>query len=173
MKKAWIAVVLGALLVGTLVGVVWARPNNRPSTAEPTRKITLAGADFIPTQDDWDYADVAQYITCDSGTCNFTAPIDFPTLGAVTVERIKLHVDDDNNPGFAYARLHRLSPSTGAAGDWGMASSPIGVSGGLQTFTGADTNRVVWPSQRAFIWLYIGSPDIDVYGVTVEYHRNV
>jgi hypothetical protein len=44
---------------------------------------------------------------------------------------------------------------------------------GLQTYESGAINRGVWPSQRAYIWLYMSGPGIYVYGVTVEYHRNI
>lgn len=44
---------------------------------------------------------------------------------------------------------------------------------GFRTYTSTNINQVVWPSQRAYIWLWIPVPDIIVHGVTVEYHRNI
>ena len=51
--------------------------------------------------------------------------------------------------------------------------SPADASGGFKTYTSSAINKVVWPSQRAFISLTIHGTNVNVYGVTVEYHRNI
>ena len=172
MKRAWIAVVLGALLVGTLVGVVWARPNDSPQAAATTRKVTLTGADFISASVHYDYANPGTSVYCVTGACAFTAPVVFPTLNAVTVERIRLHVNDNHATEKARATITRARPSAGAGDSWGITESPPGGSGGVQTYSSFDINKVVWPSQKACITLWIGATNITVYGVTIEYHVN-
>jgi len=172
-NKSWMAAVAAALLLGTLAGVVWARPNDRPQAADITRKVTLTGADFAPNQDGMDSYNYGGHVYCNAVECTFTAPIVFPCLPAVTVERIKLHVDDDNASATASAGIWRANPSTGAETFWGSVASTVPTSGGIKTYTSADINKVVWPSQRAYIWLQINGTDITVYGVTVEYHRNI
>jgi hypothetical protein len=171
-NRSWMAVVAAALLLGTLAGVVWARPNDRPQAQDITRKVTLSAADFIPNSDDWNYGNSGALAEC-SGMCNFNAPIVFPCLPAVTVERIKLHVRDDNGTQTASASLYRAKPSVGAGDFLGAVASPTGTSDGLQTYTSGTINKVVWPSQKAYIWVSIGGGNIGVYGVTVEYHRNI
>lgn len=173
MKKAWIAAVLGALLIGTLVGVVWARPNGSPQAAVTTRKVTLTGADFVSSVDDWDYWNYGDCVLCGSGPCEFVAPVAFPTLSAVTVERIRLHVNDWNDTASATATLYRGNPSQGPGVQWAAVSSPTGSSNGLHTYNSAAVNKVVWPSQRAYIRLSLPAGGaMGVYGVTVEYHVN-
>ena len=72
-KRSWIAVVMGALLLGTLVGVVWARPHDRPDTQDITRKVTLTGADFIPSDESANWGNSGDYALCESGSCIYTA----------------------------------------------------------------------------------------------------
>jgi hypothetical protein len=170
--KSWMAVVAAAALLCTLVGVVWARPNDRPEATDSTRKVTLTGADFIPTTDSWDYVNYGGFVKCVSGECIFTAPVVFPCQVSVTVERITLHVNDANADEAAYADLYRANPSTGANTYWAEAKSPEGKSSGLQTYTSGAINKKVSPNQRAYIGLAITGNRIYVYGVTVEYHRN-
>ena len=176
-NKSWMAVVAAALLLGTLVGVVWARPNDRPGAAEVTRKVTLTGADFIPTQDDWDYS-IGEYgssdssVSCLSSSCEFSAPVVFPCLPSVTVERIKLHVVDEVFMNQTWVWLYRANPSTGAVTSLGNLSSSYQGDPGLNTYTSGPINKVVWPSQKAYIHLDT-YPNMQVYGVTVEYHRNI
>jgi hypothetical protein len=173
LNKSWMAVVAAALLLGTLVGVVWARPHDRPQAQDITRKVTITAGEFIPTTDDWNYSNHGNYVTFVSGSGNFSAPVVFPCLPSVTVERIKLHVDDMNNGALARATLFRTYPTTGAQVELGKAASPGGTSAGLKTYGSGAINKTIWPSQRAYIWLYFSGPAINVYGVTVEYHRNI
>jgi hypothetical protein len=172
-SKGWIAVVTAALLLSALAGAVWARPNDSPQAADITRRVTLTGADFAPNQEGMDWGSDGGHVNCNTVECTFTAPVVFPCLPAVTVERIKLHVYDGNASSTASAGLWRANPSTGGETFWASVGSPLGMSGGDQTYTSADINKVVWPSQRAYIWLQINGTDIKVYGITVEYHRNI
>ena len=107
-KRSWMAMVMGALLLGALVGVVWARPHDRPETQDITRKVTLTGADFIPSDESADWSNSGDYAYCNIGSCIYTAPVVFPCLPSVTVERIKLHVCDTNGGAAATASFHLL-----------------------------------------------------------------
>ena len=171
-KRSWMAMVMGALLLGALVGVVWARPHDRPETQDITRKVTLTGADFIPSDESADWSNSGDYAYCNIGSCIYTAPVVFPCLPSVTVERIKLHVCDTNGGAAATASLRRTYPPTGADVLLGSATS-TGCTPDPETITSSPINQVVWPSQRAYIWLDIGDKYIKVHGVTVEYHRNI
>ena len=172
-NRSWMAVVAAGVLLGTLVGVVWARPNDRPQAADITRKVTLAAGDFIPSSDANDWWNSGYTIVCHSDFCSFTAPVVFPCLPSVTVERIKLHVADSNASAIAFAGLDRVYPPTGDHVILGSVQSPEGTSAGIQTYTSANINKVVWPSQKAYIVLQLFGPNISVRGVTVEYHRNI
>jgi hypothetical protein len=48
-----------------------------------------------------------------------------------------------------------------------------GTSADPETFTSAETDHEVWPSQKAYIAISIMGENVEVYGVTVEYHRNI
>jgi hypothetical protein len=169
-NRSWMAVAAAALLLGTLAGAVWARPNQGPQAADITRKITLAAADFIPSMAG-DWFNSGDYLYC-NGICAFTAPVVFPCLQSVTVERIRLHVDDASDSWGVTAQLYRAKPPKGTQDLLANVSSPQGTSGGLQTYTSNAINKVVWPSQRAYVGLVLWDSNIKVYGVTVEYHRN-
>jgi hypothetical protein len=173
MNKSWMAVVMAALPLVTLVSVVWAMPSGRPRAADITRKIALVPADFAPQNDDIDWFSNGQTIHCVSGSCVFEAPVVFPCLPAVTVERIRLHVLDNSTGGWAEASLYKVRPAAGTHWLQGSASSPEGTSGGFKTYTSADMNTVVWPAQKAYVSLLINDSSVQVYGVTVEYHRNI
>ncbi len=170
-NRAWTVLVMGAVLLSTLVGVVWARPHQQTQTADITRKVTLSGTDFIPTSDSVDYFINGDVVRCDSGSCWFTAPVVFPCLPSVTVERIKLHVHDDSDDQSAHVGLWRTRPSAAKSTSLGTINLPVGKSANPETFTSGQINKVVWPSQRAYLFLSLGV-NVYVYGVTVEYHRN-
>ena len=172
MKKAWIALVLGALLIGTMVGVVWARPSQSPQAADITRKITIPGGFFSPTEDGYDWYNTGNHVRVDSGTGSFIAPVVFPCLPSVTVERVILYADDQNGGADATAILTRTKPSTGQLVMLGPVSS-TGSAVGIRTFTSANINKVVWPAQGIHVRLFINGTNMLVYGVTVEYHRNI
>jgi len=174
-RSSMAAVAAAALLLGTLAGVAWARPrSDGPQPAETTRQVTLAAADFIPARDGDDWYNSSGYVVCySSGSgCLFTAPVVFPCLPSVTIERIRLHVNDSNGSGTAIVTLHRAKPSKGVINDLESVTSPTGTSGGFQTYTSDPINKVVWPSQRAYVYLGMYT-NIYVYGVTIEYRRNV
>ena len=171
-NKSWMAVVAATLVVGTLVGVVWARPNDRPQAQDITRKVSIGASDFIPNDEGFNWYNNGDRIICQGGACHFTAPVVFPCLPGVTVERILLHVEDNNGGALARATLYRLNLNNGREAKLGVVESPLGT-GGYQPWSSGTINKPVWPSQRAYIWLYIGGTNIDVGGVTVEYHRNI
>ena len=172
-RKSWMAVVMGALLLGALVGVVWARPHERPQAQDITRKVTLTGGDFIPHEEVDNWFNNGDWVRCDTGSCAFTAPVVFPCLPSVTVERIKLYANDSHSSQWAAAQIHRTYPPTGANVSLGTASSPPATDGGIKTYTSPPINKRVWPSHGVYIWLHIGGPDIYVYAVRIEYHRNL
>ena len=171
-NKSWMAVVTAALLLGTLAGVVWATPNNRTEAADITRRITLSAGEFIPRADGYDWFSNGAYVECGTGACMFFAPVVFPCLPSVTVERIKIHVKDSNGVAAARAELYRARPSAARNVELGEVTSPLGTAA-FQTYTSAPINKAFWPSHRALIYLAISGPGIRVYGVTVEYHRNI
>jgi len=173
-RKPWMAVLIGALLVGTLVGVVWARPHDRPQAQDTTRKVVVGGGDFLPMNETTDYTTTGGWVRCDGATCYFAAPVVFPCLSAVTVERIKLHVYDPDAGGYAAAQMRRLNPNNGTTRTIGHVDSlTVDPTAKPETVTSPDINKVVWPSQKGFVWLFIGmAPNTRVYGITVEYHRN-
>jgi hypothetical protein len=172
-EKSWMAVVAAVLLLGTLAGVVWARPGGRPQAAEITRKVTLPAGALVSTSKAYDWGNDGAKIWCNSGTCYWAAHVVFPCLPAVTVERVKLHVYDFNTGDRACAEVYRSRPAAGQVPKLGGVCSPItGTTLDPETFASGAINKVVWPSQGAVAWLVSGS-NIWVYGITVEYHRNI
>jgi hypothetical protein len=148
-KKRSIAMVMGAMLVGILVGgVIWARPDQRAQAADSTRRVTVPAAFFHPNDEGLDYLNNGNYVEIESGQGIFTAPVVFPCLPSVTVERIILSVRDQNGTGIGNACIINYTDDT--------IDYPV-----------------VWPSQGPYLWLEIYGTNIEVYGVRIEYKRNI
>jgi hypothetical protein len=173
MDKRWMAVVMGALLVGILIGgVVWARPNQSAQAADHLRKVTVPAAFFHPANndDDCQYGEYELYMNSGSGT--FTAPVVFPCLPAVTVEKLIFSVDDQATQN-ACVTLYRTKPNQGNQKQMANVCSS-GSGPGVVNYTDDTIDYpVVWPSNGPYLMLSIFGPNIDVYGVQIEYRRNV
>jgi hypothetical protein len=170
MKKGSMAIVLAAPLVATIVGAVWARPNE--ATEAVTRKVTIPAASFIPNQDGLDWNNLGKEVYVNSGSGTFTAAVVFPCVEWVTVKKVTLSSDDQNNVQDACATLYRTSPKNFT--QVMMAQACSSGSGGDQN--PADTtidNAQVYPNQGPYISLSIAGPNIYVYGVTIEYKRHI
>jgi hypothetical protein len=174
MNKRWMAVVMGALLVGILVGgVVWARPGQSAQAADITRRLTVPAAFFHPVQDGMSYYNTGVELHMTSGSGIYTAPVVFPCLPAVTVERIIFSVEDQNSGVNACVTMYRTKPNKGNEKE--MASVCSSGSGpGVINYTDDTIDYpVVWPSNGPYLWLNIPGTGMKVYGVRVEYKRNV
>ena len=178
-KKSWIAALVGALLMATLVGVVWARPNARPLAAATTKRITIPGGWFHPVADGYDWYNSGKLIYSEKHETiqYFTAPVVFPSGGQkFTVERIALLVHDDNGPAQgnndACVRLKKTNPGGGTEVLMSYVCS-TGSATGVRTFT--DTvidNNPVTTARGAYLWLEIEDDTyLFVHGVRIWYHK--
>jgi hypothetical protein len=170
MKKGWMAVVMGALLVGTLIGVVWARPGQGAQAAGGTRKLTIPAAFFHPVNGDEDYENTGNAVWVKTFSGAFVAPVVFPCKKAVTVERVILSVSDFNGTEDACVSLYRTKPSKGTGKLMAhvcSADSPPGVTN--YTDDTISSPRI-WPGHGPFLRLDVGGTNIAVFGVRIEYH---
>jgi hypothetical protein len=176
MSRHWMAVVMGALLVGVLVGeVVRARPDHSAQAADVTRRVTVPAAFFHPNDEGLDYWNNGNYVEMQSGQGIFTAPVVFPCLSSVTVERIILSVKDQNSGGIANAcvTLYRTKPNKGIENKMASVCSS-GAQPGIINYTDDTVDYPeVWPSHGPYLWLELYGTNIEVYGVRIEYKRNV
>jgi hypothetical protein len=134
--------------------VVSARPNQSPQAADITRKITIPAAFFHPNRDGLNWTNQGVWLAVDSGIGNFTAPVVFPTLSAVTVKKVTLSVTDNNAGSDACVGLYRTGPKTltEALMAWVCSTG----SGGATNY---DDNTIdygtVWPSHGPYLSLGI------------------
>jgi hypothetical protein len=173
LKRLSIPVLLGVLLIATVAGVASARPNARP-LQQPWRVLTIPTSHCSADSDDDDFDHSGPSIACDSGTCNFVCPAHFPAageqaVGAVNVKRVTMYVHDNWIAEGAMVTLIKSYPPTGAFAIMALATS---VDSPANPQTVMDTiidNNPVWRTQGPTIWLMVGSPNVEVYGVFVHY----
>jgi hypothetical protein len=98
-RKLWIPILLGVLLIAAMFGVAGAGRNNRPDAAlGPTAYITVPAAAFNPCADGADWYNGGNYIlNMSSSTAYFHAgPVLFPHSGTVQITQIVLVARDKN-----------------------------------------------------------------------------
>ncbi len=176
-QKSWAAVLLGALLIATLVGVVWAAPDSRPRAAVKTKKITIPAGWFHPNQDGHNWTNVGEYITShDTYPATFLAPVVFPSSGQkFTVEKMALYAYDENDDlvgGDVCATLFRTNPVQGNEVFMGYVCSSGSSPTDPRTFTETSFNyNPVTTARGAYLQLYIpDNTNLKVYGVRIWYH---
>jgi len=176
MDKRWMAMVMGALLVGILVGgVVWARPGQSAQAADHLRKLTIPPAFFHPNLPGVDYANGGNRMWVNSGIGEFFAPVVFPCLPSVTVERVILTANDQHSGlgADACVYLYRTKPSQGIKKQMAFVCSSGSGAGAVEYIDDSINYPVVWPSQGPYVLLGIYGTDIKVYGIQIEYKRNI
>jgi hypothetical protein len=174
MNKRWITVVMGAILVGVLVGAVtWARPGRSAQAADHLRRLTVPAAFFHPNLPGVDYANGGDQIWLYSGTGEFLAPVVFPCLPSVTVERVILTVDDQHGSANACVWMYRTKPSRRTEKLMASVCSSGSGAGVVDYIDDSIVYPEVWPSNGPYLWLAIYGTNINVYGVQIEYRRNI
>ena len=176
-KNWWMPVLLGVLLMGILVGVAGARPNERAQAASGTRQLIIQAADFYPTNNTSAFYNAGYYLTSYVNMSNviFTAPVQFPAPYYVTVEKVQLFAYDNNTTGHIKMWLMRTKPSVGteivtAYIDTGYAfTDPVNIP---RTWTDTSISAsVVNPANGTYVRVAISDDSLlDLYGVRIFYH---
>jgi hypothetical protein len=175
-KKLWMPVLLGLLLVATMVGVASARPDARP-LGQAWRVLTV-GVDACIPEDSTINWDIDGYqLSCTSGVCQFHCPANFPAageqaVGAVNVKRFTMYVfDNDNNLNAQVdASLLKSYPPTG--GWLAMAAvGPTAESPAIQTIMDTTIdNNPVYRTQSPYIKLTTRtSANLRTHGFFIHY----
>jgi hypothetical protein len=172
-KKYWMVLLLGAVLMSTLVGVAGARPHGRPLGAL-SRRITIPAGHFIPTTDDWDYLNSGYYVRNVVGDATYTAPVVFPTGQAVVVESVTLYAYDHDSGDEICVRLYRTDPTSGSEVEMANVCSSGASTNDPRHFTESSIDyNPVKHGKGVLVWLSIGDYGIDLkaYGVRIQYHH--
>jgi hypothetical protein len=172
-KRLWMPVLLGGLLMGTVVGVAGARPDARP-LEQGWMVITIPPDHCYPDADGCNFDQEWGYVETDSGSCTFRCPVTFPAageqaLGAVNVKRFTMYAYDSDGGAQACGELgSKYPPSIGA----------VSMSVGCTVDSAADPQTVmdttidgnpVYRVQGPFLDFWIGAPGIRVYGFFIHY----
>jgi hypothetical protein len=173
-KKYWMVVLLGGLLMATLVGVAGARPNDRPMAAL-SRRITIPAGHFIPHDDDDLYENSGYKIESgtDASSEYFVAPVVFPTGQAVVVESITLYAYDGHGSYDMCLTLYRTDPTAGTQADMANVCSSDMSTTDPRSFTDSSIdNNPVKHGKGVYLWLDIEDDTVmRFYGARIEYHH--
>jgi hypothetical protein len=174
-KRLWIPVLLGAVLIATLVGVAGARPNARP-LAQPWRVLAVPAHACIPRDEAEDYLYQAGYLVCETGSCAFVCPMDFPAageqaVGAINVKRLTAYVlDGDGSASNVMTYLRKTYPMGGNS--WQTMATASSIDGPSDPQTAMDTsidNNPIYRSQAPYVWVSLLTANLRLYGLYIHY----
>jgi hypothetical protein len=173
-KKYWMVLLLGGLLMATLVGVARARPNEGSQAGALSRRITIPAGHFIPTTDDYNYFNNGWFVYNLSGWANYSAPVVFPTGQAVVVESVTLYVYDNDSGDEICAGLIRADPTAANGLIMANACSSGASSTDPRHFTDSSISfNPVKHGNGIYLWLEIqdAGTSLKAYGVRIQYHH--
>jgi hypothetical protein len=176
----WLPLLLGALLMAMLMGATGATPGARPAAAAVSKTLTISAAAFTPIYDSAvtpsPHEKLGDYLRSMNGgtSLGMVAPIQIPSDGTVTIEKLELIAHDSNSGKRILLDLYRSNPSnftarkalahidTGVAwqgGDWVWSQSSV-------------SPRRVKTSNQLWLWLILeDQTDLWIYGVRIYYHQ--
>jgi hypothetical protein len=112
-KRLWMPLLLGALLMATLVGVAGARPNARPEASPQLVDHMFSAQHCIPLHSAAAWLFQQPYLRCPGASCGFVCPVKPPYEGLIRVQRLAVYVHD-NGTGQVCIWLDHVYPKTGA-----------------------------------------------------------
>lgn len=89
------------------------------------------------------------------------------------MERIILSVGDQNGGSNACVALYRTRPNKGTVKIMAYQCSGGSQPGVINYTDDTIDGPVVWPSHGVYLYLGIYGPSVNVYGVRIEYKRNI
>ena len=159
---------LAGLLVAALLGM--SRGGDSAIAAPQARtggKIMIPAAAFIPTTDNWDYANNGSTLYTISSGGGFTAPLVFP-VPVVKIKKIILYAYD-NSTGEVCATLYRSSPPI-ANELWlgNVCTTDSTANPQVVSTTAISPRQVNTAVTGPYLWVSIGD-GTNLYGVSVLY----
>jgi len=168
-KKWWMMVLCGALLMAALVGVAGARPQ----AASRTHMINVPPSSFVAENDGVDYTNNGDRLGLSSGGGDcFLATVWFPTKKEVIVEKVRLYGLDNNGSKSVYVGLFRENPATGNAVSMAVVSSSGSSTTDPRRWTTTTiTGNPIKRAWAAYLWLCTEhSSNLNSSGVRIWYH---
>ncbi len=176
-KKWWMPVMLGVLLMAVLVGVAGARSHDRAQAASGTRQLIIQAADFYPTNNTSAFVNQGGYLVSNvnMSTIAFIAPVQFPAAYWVTVEKVQLFAHDNNTTGQIKMWLYRTKPAAGSLVEMAYTETGYAFADPVaQARTWTDTSispSVKNPANGTFLIVWItDDTDLILSGARIFYH---
>jgi len=166
-KKSRIAVLVGALLMATVVGVVWARPDGRPRAAAWVNH-TVSAYHCIPLRDTVDWKYDPEGLRCDSGWCEFYCPIRPPHEGSVRIQRLIMYAYD-NAGGQVCIMLREHQTTTGNSVVRLDTRCTTNSANDPETYMYDHDNFTVSRKEDVYVQVGIADTGQRVYGFKVRY----
>jgi hypothetical protein len=173
-KRLFIPVVLGVVLIAAVVGVASARPDARP-LAQPWRVLTVPPHTCNPRVEDIDYNYYQGYLECNTATCAFVCPLDFPAageqaVGAVNVKRVTAYVlDNDGTASHVRVYFRKIYPVTGGALNMADFQSTESTDDPQVVMDTSIDNNPVYRSQAPYVWVVLNAVGHHAYGFYIHY----
>jgi hypothetical protein len=172
-KRLWIPVLLGVLLMAVLVGVASARPNVRPRE-QAWRVLTVPPSACTALDPSVDYAHGGIRVHCNSGSCHLLCPVYFPAageqaVGAVNVKRVTMYALDNFPLQDLEFWLFKMYPPTFGNVIMAYAKALDVVTNPQAVVAYAIISNPIYRVQAPYLWVHIGGPAPDVYGFFIHY----
>jgi hypothetical protein len=167
-KRLWMPLLLGVLLISTLVGVAGARPNARPEASPALVDYMFSAHHCIPREDTTDLKFWDRYVECESGTCDLVCPIKPPHEGLIRVQRLAMYAYD-NTAGSVCITLRHLYPKTGTVVHRLLNQCTTDNAANPQTYAYNPANFKVSVLQDLYVWARVGSSGEQLYGFKLKY----
>jgi hypothetical protein len=171
-KRLWIPLLLGLILMTALVGVASARPDAGPRE-QAWRVLTIPSTVCIPHKDSDTWSHGVNRVECPSGVCVFFCAVDFPAageqaVGAVNVKRVTMYAYD-NGLGDAEVILFKSYPITGASVQMASGETATLAADPQTVMDTTIDNNPIYRVQSPLIFLKITVSGIGVYGFHIHY----
>jgi hypothetical protein len=167
-KRLWMPLLLGTLLMTTLVGVAGARPNARPEANPQLRDWMIDSSNCVIDSDDRDYDFYSEYARCNAGSCIYLCPIKPPHQGLIRVQRLALYAYD-NAAGNVCVYLTQVYPKTASYVDRIVNQCTPDSTLNPQVLALNPANFKVSVLQGLYVWVDIKSGGQKLYGLKLKY----
>jgi hypothetical protein len=173
LKRLWVPVLLGILLIATVAGVASARPNARPQQ-QAWRVLTVPTSACGPYANTQDFVLLGNYLRCDTGTCDLLCPVYFPAageqaVGAVNVKRVTMYAWDNYPAQKVEFTLLKDYPPSGGRAEMAYAEAPAVGADPQAVVDSTIANNPIYRVQAPYLWLFVGGPAPKVYGFFIHY----
>jgi len=136
-------------------------------------RVTIPAAHFVPVEDTDSYENDGDKLSPTTGSASFAAPIPYSYDGTdhIFITRVELLAYDNDAVGQVCLDVFRAEPANATESAMGWACTDDSMTDPQSLLSIPHTRRVN-AGQRAYLWVYLGSPNVSLYGVRVTYTTN-